>query len=274
MYGKHFAQMYSGSMVGCGPLIFAVWGYIIANANKDSTIEINPVIAGAQIGCSADDINTALDFLQLPDENSRTPDEGGCRLVKLDNFSYHVVTYAKYSSIKKDDDRRAYMRDYMAQRRAEKKAKINNVNSVNVNGKQALTVLTHIDRDIDRDKDITKNPLTPKGDDKGSAKVVALNPTQEAQRIDIGSWFGRRESTQWSAKEIKALRALNLRLDGEFDLVRRFYSQAFNGAKPGKGGQGDYRRRDVSTLLNNWQGETDRARAFFEETSTQQDRPF
>ena len=71
----------------------------------------------------------------------------------------------------------------------------------------------------------------------------------------------RREGTRWSKKEIAALR--DARLDDcsaeEFtDQLEPL--QAYYHAKiaPEK----DFRRRDLQTLLNNWTGELDRARAW------------
>ena len=37
-FGKHFASMYEGSLVGSGPVVFAVMGYVIANQKPDFTL--------------------------------------------------------------------------------------------------------------------------------------------------------------------------------------------------------------------------------------------
>src|SRR3989338_2531118 len=50
MYGKHFAQTYTGSMFGAGPVVFAVWGYVIANARRDGTVEVNAQLVAAAPG--------------------------------------------------------------------------------------------------------------------------------------------------------------------------------------------------------------------------------
>tara|TARA_R110000744_G_scaffold91394_1_gene177373 strand:- start:197 stop:1138 length:942 start_codon:yes stop_codon:yes gene_type:complete len=250
MYGKHFAQMYSGSMVGSGPLVFAIWGYIIANANKDSTVEINPVITATQIGCSVEDVEATLSFLQQTDDKSRTPDEEGRRLIKLDNFSYHIVTHAKYSNIQKDDERRAYMRKYMAEKRDNEKRDSKDVNVNRVNGKQLLTVLGHIDKDGDintnKDKEeiaLDSSLLPP--------KRAAWTPNSEQSQIN--KLFNRRETTKWSTKELRAFKAIDMETE-DLGLIVRYYK-----AEPK--GDLDMRRRDIATLLNNWPGEVDRARA-------------
>jgi hypothetical protein len=76
----------------------------------------------------------------------------------------------------------------------------------------------------------------------------------------IGSWFGRRESTVWSDKELKALKLLG-NPPQEIQSIEAYYT-----ARIPK--EADYRRRDIQTLLNNWTGEIDRAFRW----KTEQDR--
>ena len=49
MYGKIFASTFTGSMFGAGSDVFAVWGYVIANA-QDSRIELNPRMLASTLG--------------------------------------------------------------------------------------------------------------------------------------------------------------------------------------------------------------------------------
>ena len=73
----------------------------------------------------------------------------------------------------------------------------------------------------------------------------------EALKVRIGGWFKRRPTTPWSSKEIKALKdVIKLGTPPEdIDLLERRYMS------------GDqYLRREIITLLNNWNGEIDRAR--------------
>lgn len=82
-------------------------------------------------------------------------------------------------------------------------------------------------------------------------KEHPLDPATNALRLRIGSWFSRRESTKWSAKELKALKdVIKLGTPPEdIDLLEAWYRS------------GDlYLRKDIITLLNNWGGEIDRAR--------------
>lgn len=87
-----------------------------------------------------------------------------------------------------------------------------------------------------------------------SLKAVAGAWTPSAEQTKLNSIFNRRETTKWSAKEIKALKAIEIDQD-DLELVARYYQRE---PKPG---DLDLRRRDLATLLNNWPSEIDRARA-------------
>lgn len=67
----------------------------------------------------------------------------------------------------------------------------------------------------------------------------------------VGSWFNRKSSTVWSEKETKALRAVvALKTPPEdLDLLETRYRSG-----------NPYLRRDIVTLLNNWNTEIDRAK--------------
>lgn len=79
----------------------------------------------------------------------------------------------------------------------------------------------------------------------------AWNPSPE--QIEVGSWFHRRPTTPWSEKEKKAWRAIvqnpqNFQGD-EWGALKFYYGP--RGSK--------YKRHDLLTLLNQWNGEVDRA---------------
>jgi len=134
MFGKHFKQMYTGSMAGSGPVVFALWGYIISNADEEGNVEVNKRIVATAIGCSVEDIALALQFLQQPDPDSRSTEEQGKRLVQEGPFAYRIVTYQRYRLMRSNDDRREYMREYMRKYRAEHGENVNKIVNSKVNG--------------------------------------------------------------------------------------------------------------------------------------------
>ena len=92
MYGKFFSSTFIGSMMGAGPTVFAVWGYIVANTVK-STIELNPALLSTIIGCPITDIEKAIEYLSLPDTKSRSGENEGRRIVRQGQFQYFVTNY-------------------------------------------------------------------------------------------------------------------------------------------------------------------------------------
>jgi uncharacterized protein YdaU (DUF1376 family) len=94
---------------------------------------------------------------------------------------------------------------------------------------------------------VSKTPKSPPAAD-------ASHPWEGDWRR-LGKLFRRRESTQPTPKELKALKAITPIPDEDFKLIESYYNFSHQPAA-------DYRRRDLQTLLNNWPGELDRARRF------------
>lgn len=70
-------------------------------------------------------------------------------------------------------------------------------------------------------------------------------------KVRIGTWFNRRPTTKWSDEENRALRkVLKLNTPSEdIDLLEKRYLA-----------KAPFIRREIVTLLNNWNGEIDKAR--------------
>jgi hypothetical protein len=121
MYGKFFASTFTGSMFGAGPDVFALWGYVIANAHEGQ-IEIHPRFVASVIGTTPERLTAALDYLCAPDAHSRSGAEDGRRLCHEGGYQYRVVNHAHYRAIRNEDDRRAYNREAKRRERARKAA--------------------------------------------------------------------------------------------------------------------------------------------------------
>jgi hypothetical protein len=123
--------MYSGSMVGAGAMIFAVWGYVIANMrsernhDKDSPqiVELNPKLLGPILGEKPQDVEKAIEFLCNPDPESRTQEKQGRRLEYQGAFLYLVVNGAFYRQIKNEEERKEQLRQASATYRDKKAMK-------------------------------------------------------------------------------------------------------------------------------------------------------
>ena len=78
------------------------------------------------------------------------------------------------------------------------------------------------------------------------------DPESDSLRSRINKWFSRRENTEWSDKELKALKSVVKINTPESDL------QLLDARYESKN---KYRRKDILTLLNNWNTEIDRCKS-------------
>lgn len=120
-YGKHFASMYEGSMIGAGAVVFAVWGYVIATGVPDwkggLEVELNPKLLGFILGESVEEVAVAIEMLCAPDGESRSKEEGGRRLMRVGQFAYRVVNGAKYRAMRDEERRREANREAQQRKR-------------------------------------------------------------------------------------------------------------------------------------------------------------
>jgi len=128
VYGKHFASTYTGSMLGAGADVFAVWGYVIAST-VDGQVELNPAHVAALVGMTPEAVDRAIAYLCAPDPRSRSKVEDGRRLVREGEFAYLVPTWSAYRAVRNEEDRRAYNRQKQAEHRAKVKASVNDSQS-------------------------------------------------------------------------------------------------------------------------------------------------
>lgn len=126
MYGKLFASLYTGSMVGSGPLTFAVWSYVIANQVPDKQhgmwVELNPKLIALIVGQTTEaEVRAVIETLCSPDPASRSKEAAGARLKRLGEYAYQVVNGKRYREIRDQEQRREQNR--LAQERFRKKSK-------------------------------------------------------------------------------------------------------------------------------------------------------
>jgi hypothetical protein len=118
MFGKVFSSLWTGSMFGAGPVVFAVWAYAISCCDAQGVVELNPKLLAAILGCDIEDIVTAITYLCSPDKQSRTDTEDGKRLVKIGSFAYYLVNYKHYRAVKDEEDRKEQVRTAVAKHTA------------------------------------------------------------------------------------------------------------------------------------------------------------
>lgn len=92
-------------------------------------------------------------------------------------------------------------------------------------------------------------------DERKRRRVESNSPAM----VTIGRFFARRAETLWTVAEAVALLDVKPTPE-EVDILARYYREPLPKDT-------DYRRRDLITLLNNWQTEVDRARCHYADTA-------
>lgn len=123
-YGKIWNTMFTGSMVGAGPTAFAVMTYAVACANMRDRIDLNPKLLATVIGTDEDDIKKAISYLCSEDSESRTKNtengKTGVRLVREDQYQYHIPNRGKYCMMQSERDAQKVSRRSSRKYRAKK----------------------------------------------------------------------------------------------------------------------------------------------------------
>ncbi len=247
MYGKIYPSLYSGSMIGAGPVAFALWPYIITNARPDdgSLIDLNPDLISAIIGCTPKEIQEAVDFFCQPDNRSRTPKANGCRLIKKSPLTYFVVNLEQYRFLDDSDDRREYWRKQKEEQRIKRQGHRNESGTLPGHSGKVPDIhgLSNLSPNADADADADKKVLS-KGKSDGNSKV------QEMKK-QISAMMNRKSGQRWAYEDEFRLAEI-CRRD---DFVAEFTElQAFRNKDP------RFFPQSVSSLLENWDSTLDRSR--------------
>jgi len=106
-----------------------------------------------------------------------------------------------------------------------------------------------------------KETPTPLPDPAPQGDLILVPPSDPPPdrpselQVRIGRLLHRRPNTPWSDKELKALKAIGTPDEEDLQMLEDFYAARIPEAK-------DYRRTALQTLLNNFNGELDKARKF------------
>lgn len=195
MYGKIFASMYDGTLATRGPWqALVTFQQFIILKDKAGIVDMTPDAISRRTTIPIEIISIGITALEQPDSDSRSPELDGRRIVRLDPdraWGWKVVNHEKYNKIRSEEDRREYMRNLMANKRANGKNVLASVSS----NKQRLSKLAHIDIDVD-----VKTPLSNKLDGvTGFAEFWHAYPRKEAKQNAIRAWAKLRPDVELQA---------------------------------------------------------------------------
>ena len=108
VYAKLFTSIYQGTLRGNshGLLVFT---NLLAHCDKHGDVDMHPRAIAEEVGLTVEQVRAALLILESPDDESRSPEEQGRRIVRKDghrDWGWNVVNYLKYRAIRDEDDRR------------------------------------------------------------------------------------------------------------------------------------------------------------------------
>lgn len=108
MYGKIFASLYQGTLRGRAHEIL-VFTNMIATADRDGTVDKHPKAIAEEVGLTLEQTQQAIQVLEEPDHESRSPESDGRRIVRVSDtrtWGWVIVNHAKYREIRNNEDRR------------------------------------------------------------------------------------------------------------------------------------------------------------------------
>lgn len=117
-YVKLWEEVLSSSVWGLDDKTRIVWITILAMKDINGIVHAASSGIAHQARVSAEDCAKALKILGDPDEDSRSPDMEGRRIIRVDG-GFKVVNSAKYRSKEGPSGRKDYMRKYMRKYRSE-----------------------------------------------------------------------------------------------------------------------------------------------------------
>lgn len=125
MYCKLFASLYQGTLRGKSHEIL-VFTNMLAHADAEGCVDKHFRAIADEVGLTVDEVKVAVENLESPDPESRSPEMDGRRLLRINDhraWGWKIVNYGKYREIKNDEDRRKANREAQARWRERQKNK-------------------------------------------------------------------------------------------------------------------------------------------------------
>ena len=151
MYGKIFDSIYDGTLVEDWRALITFQQFIVL-CDADGVVDMTAAAISRRTGIPIEHIKAGIDLLENPDPYSRTPDEEGCRIKRLDEhrpWGWYLVNHQKYKSLQDADTVRAQNRE--RKRRQRERDKSRNVTDGHASSR-------HIDTDTNTDTDKLSPP--------------------------------------------------------------------------------------------------------------------
>ena len=161
MYAKLFTSIYQGTLRGNshGLLVFT---NLLAHCDKEGVVDMHPKGIAEEVGLSIEQVKVALIELESVDEESRSHEENGRRIIRVDEhraWGWRVVNYAKYRAIRDEDDRREQNR--LSQARWREKNKPQSASVITGNPRKPPSAHTEAEADTKKKEHTARGSRLP-----------------------------------------------------------------------------------------------------------------
>lgn len=150
MYGKLFDSMYQGTLAEDWRALVTFQQMIIM-CDQDGIIDVTPRHITAITNIPIEVIEAGISLLEQPDPRSRTPDENGKRIIRLDDhrdWGWYIVNHELYKKLVDSHEVREQNRE---RKRRQRERERNGEESQSVTDvTRCHTKSRHIDIDIDK----------------------------------------------------------------------------------------------------------------------------
>jgi len=128
---------------------------MIVLCDPDGVVDMTPSSLSRRTGIPIEHIKAGVEILEKEDACSRTPDEKGCRIIRLDEhraWGWKIVNHKKYKELTDYESIKKQNRERQQRCRENKKGHVSHVTLCDSNAKSR-----HTDTDTDTDTDNTPN---------------------------------------------------------------------------------------------------------------------
>lgn len=126
MYAKVFRSLWQGSLAGSGET-WAVFVFLLAHADQEGFVDFHPNVIAALTGFDEERVRKALADLEADDPGSRSKDENGARIQRLDDhrdWGWSIVNYTHYRTLRDQETIRSQTRERVRKHRNSKKRSV------------------------------------------------------------------------------------------------------------------------------------------------------
>ena len=166
MFAKIFAQIFDSS-IAQDYLTRHVFMDLLVLADRDGVVDMTVDAISRRTNVPENLVAHAIQELMGADDKSRSPLENGKRIVPLDShrdWGWQIVNYEHYRTIRDDESRRSYFRDYKREYRQSKKSTKSPQVSTSVLDCPTMSTKAEVETDTETDtekKQIQKKPSSP-----------------------------------------------------------------------------------------------------------------